>query len=526
MEKNNLKSNVNEEYARDKARFYPKYAIAYLNSLSGTYGIVMFEVERNYKEYRDAFHTFVYMSEQNALEDMSSQFCHTCNLVYFINQVGICIDSFKAFYCYHKTYFVDLHKDEVLQNIKVIVKILNAIQNECNHLSLSESLHRSAPFKYDAADEMFRDINFHATMDVYAHHSIEGVVEPFNGIPPIRKGVPICPDSCIPWAFEGVRRRMVNSSEQRDQLMTALGVMLLQLLRLHNLYMQQLADAEDVALEDFFTPLYHNVCDLFSSSSEESMALKRLKQRFRKLRVKSPVPQHVIDELVDEYNNMLIENEVGKLWEYWAGDVNEFSRSLFINGCSVDDLTRFLSCMACLNLLDNSDELNRVLVQEGCVRGGQNAVSPEDAKRRALEQSNTLFSRVKDGMRVDMLAIYNFVKLSFLPHCEHKYEWVAVYCYLRDYLAVRDFKSFESQMMHKCWFGEYAEDSSKGCTADSIGEYNFIAIEKDPDKWSIEQKHGASRASQRGVVAIRYRYDEMVEYDQAHDFLIGRPCGS
>lgn len=358
MDLENLKSNVIEEYADDITRFFPGgFSVA--KPSIGAYEEIMEKCEMSYDDYQDAFHPFDYLYNTRSLEGMCQILTDSYSLLYYVNKVEECIHRFMAFYCFHKSYFVDLHLDEIKENVNIIERILGGLQNQCNLLDYSASIDKKYKSKYDHIAERIKDIEEHSTMFVYGVHSMGEVVEPNNGIPPTRYDLDVPAKDFESWASEGVSKMMKSSKKQRDQLMAALGILFLQLLRLHHLFLGQMDDAEFIEQEEFFTPLFKNVSILFEGSRQQKLARNKMVHKLNKARGYAPISQQVIEEVWKDYNASLLKTRVGKIWDDCAEDMNEFSRTLFMKGCTEEELTEFLGAIYCMYYLEHPEELSR-----------------------------------------------------------------------------------------------------------------------------------------------------------------------
>lgn len=359
MDFENLKSNVIEEYADDITRFFPDgFSVA--KPENGMYEEIMEKSAMCYTDYLDAFEPFDYLYDTRTLEGMCHELTDSYSLLYYVNKVEDCIRSFIAFYCYHKSYFVDLHIDEVKKNMTIIERILGGLQEECNFLDYSASVDKKSKFKYNHIAERIKDIEEHSTIYVYGVHSIGEVVEPNNGIPPTRLDLDVPAKDYESWANEGVGKMMRSSKKQRDQLMAALGILFLQLFRLHHLFLVQMDEAEIIEEDDFFTPLFKNVSILFEGSKSQKLARNKMMHKLNKAKgYGGSLNQMVLEEVWKDYSTSMLETRVGKIWDDCAGDANEFSRTLFMKGCTEEELTEFLGSVYCMYYLEHPEESNR-----------------------------------------------------------------------------------------------------------------------------------------------------------------------
>lgn len=141
-----------------------------------------------------------------------------------------------------------------------------------------------------------------------------------------------------------------------------------------------------------------------------------------------------------------------------------------------------------------------------------NEPNENEKKRAELKRTNEIFKSAVTDTRVDLLAIYNFIKEHFVSAITQQCEWVAVFCYFNNnkkLLSNTEESKFIEQMMNPEWFGELKNDKKKACTHNGMKEYSFIYYEKNADNWDIEDKPDGSRASSRGLRLIYNRYSEL-----------------
>lgn len=142
-------------------------------------------------------------------------------------------------------------------------------------------------------------------------------------------------------------------------------------------------------------------------------------------------------------------------------------------------------------------------------------------KRAELEKTNTIFKRVINEQKVDLLAIYNHIKEHFIEkHLRNQHHWAAVYIYFKKFLEITEYTDFSSQMMNDSWFGAYKNDRYKACKNEALGTYTACILEPDTNKWSKSMPNADSSMSDRGISSIRAALIELQVEGESVSFFI------
>lgn len=97
----------------------------------------------------------------------------------------------------------------------------------------------------------------------------------------------------------------------------------------------------------------------------------------------------------------------------------------------------------------------------------------------SLTESNIIFRTIVDGKTLDLSKIREFLKCYVVDKITYKYEWMAVYLFLKDkgMLEIDTLVQFANQMNQKGWF----EDAKIKCTEDAIQDYKDMSFSKIDD---------------------------------------------
>lgn len=145
----------------------------------------------------------------------------------------------------------------------------------------------------------------------------------------------------------------------------------------------------------------------------------------------------------------------------------------------------------------------------------------DDEKRTELERTNTLFKRVINEQKVDLLAIYNHIKEHFVEkHLRNQHHWAAVYIYFKKFLEMTEYTDFSSQMMNDSWFGEFKNDRNKACKNEALGTYTACILEPNVNKWSKNMPNADRSMSDRGISSIRSALIDLQVEGESLSFLI------
>ena len=138
-------------------------------------------------------------------------------------------------------------------------------------------------------------------------------------------------------------------------------------------------------------------------------------------------------------------------------------------------------------------------------------------KLRELEESNMIFrTEWADGRgKVNLLEVYQFIRMNFYDHLQFKYDWYALRRFLDRYRLLRECNNveFSDQMNHPAWF----EDDRKACNANEMNNYSFLN-DSHPEDWLDKERPLGSKASPR---AIRRLYKLYQTLDMEKSDLLG-----
>jgi len=145
--------------------------------------------------------------------------------------------------------------------------------------------------------------------------------------------------------------------------------------------------------------------------------------------------------------------------------------------------------------------------------------TPEEIEKK-LAHSNTVFKATIGTRDISFTKLHQFIKENCVDNLGFKYEWYGLYlfAYKNTLLQDTNLQNFAAQMNQAEWFG-YLDDR-KHCTADSMGDYNFI-LDLPESRWNESSIPTGSKASKSGLNKVLRMYNNLaIEYNE------NRVCGA
>lgn len=133
----------------------------------------------------------------------------------------------------------------------------------------------------------------------------------------------------------------------------------------------------------------------------------------------------------------------------------------------------------------------------------------EEQLEQKRKQSNTVFREKIYDKDINFGRLIAFFREHGVENFTYKYEWMAIYLFAKNHNLLKEsqFAAFEEQMNMPEWFGFVVD--RRNCSADALGDYNFLANE-DKNNWDNDSIIPlGSKATKRGCRRITNRYNDL-----------------